>query len=196
VREIGSTEQDATVVSGHSIKFLHLAVATIVAVIAIAGVGLGLFHQTEEVGNKIGVLQKSIDDLKARVDRLNVVMSGTSSGTVALLREQTEVAQRLARIEAAVAQKSPPANAVLMLAPSETNAVRAYFKLTRKTSEPPRYRSGEKISGADLKPMPDDVTASIAPELKGTNFVIDQNGALVVTAGPENIVTLIVEPTP
>jgi hypothetical protein len=53
---------------------------------------------------------------------------------------------------------------------------------------------GDKVAAADLKPMAENVYAKIAPQLEGTNFLIDQNGALVVTASKDNLVVLIVEP--
>jgi hypothetical protein len=44
-----------------------------------------------------------------------------------------------------------------------------------------------------VKPVPENVYQAI-PRLKGTRFLIDQDGALVVTAGADNSVILIVNP--
>jgi hypothetical protein len=42
--------------------------------------------------------------------------------------------------------------------------------------------------------VPADVTDRIAPGLKGANYLIDRNGALVLTTGPNNRVVLVVGP--
>jgi hypothetical protein len=53
---------------------------------------------------------------------------------------------------------------------------------------------GDKIPAAGLKPMPDILADKLVPQFKGTHYLIDQNGALVVTAGADNTVVIIVEP--
>jgi hypothetical protein len=172
----------------------QLVVATVLIIVVVAGGGLALFDKLTVLDRNASAMHRRLDDLRARIDRMNVVIDGTSSGTVALLREQTGIEEKLARIDSAVAQKTLKATSEISLTPNGTTALRAFFKLTRKVGEA-RFKLGDKVSDANLKPVPDNATATIAPELKGSNFVIDQNGALVITAGPENIVVLVVEPT-
>jgi hypothetical protein len=179
---------------GGHIKLLQVGVgACLIVIIAIAGVGLALYRELGVVDRKVSALQRSIEDAKARIDRMNVVSGGALSGAVGILKEQALIEQSLARIESVVLPKSP--NPIIALTPNETAGIRAFFRLTRKTSEPPRFKLGDKIPSADVKAMPDIVYEKIAPQFKETNFLIDQNGALVVTASAENLVVYIVEPT-
>jgi hypothetical protein len=117
-------------------------------------------------------------------------MGGTTSGVVALLNEQGRTGQTLARIDPTLSPKSPP----VTLTPGETEGFRAIFKLVRKTGTPQRFKPDDRVPAVALKPTPDVVTEKLAPELKGTNILIDQNGALVIAAGADNSVMLIVEP--
>lgn len=174
------------------INLLPLGVgACLIVVTAAAGSGFALYQEIKVVNNKVSALQTSTEDVKARVDRMNVVVGGALSGIVGLLKEQALIEQTLARIESAALAP----NSIIALTASEMAGIRAFFKLTKKTDEPPRFRVGDKIPTADLNPVPAIVYEKIAPRFQGTNFLIDQNGALVVTAGADNLVVLIVEPT-
>ena len=188
-REISFVGQGIKKALGGQIKIQQLGVgaclgACLIVIIAVAGGGFALYHAIGVVDRKVSALQRSIEDAKARIDRMNVVSGGTLSGAVGLLREQALIEQTLARIESTVSPKSPTSpNPIVTLTPTEMAGIRAVFKLTRKTNVQPRFKLGDKIPAADLKPMPEIVYEKIGPQLKGTNFLIDQNGALVVTAG-------------
>lgn len=179
---------------GDQIKLLQLGIAAcLIAIVAVAAGGFALYREIGAVDRKVRALQTSMVDVKAHLDRMDVAIGGTLSGAVGLLQEQARTGQTLARIESAVSPASP--HPLITLTPSETAGVRAYFRLTRKTNEAPRFKLGDKAPTADLKPMPENVSAKIAPQLKETNFLIDQNGALVVTTGKDNLIVLIVGPT-
>jgi hypothetical protein len=173
-------------------KLLQLAVgAGLIIIIVVGGFAL---YRIAAVDRKTDALQTSMNDVQARLERLNTLIGGTSTGVVGLLRAQAQNEKALARIEAAAAAKSQgAAKAPMTLPASEAAALRAYFKLAPK-AEPPRFKLGDKVPAADLKPIPEPVAGTIAPSLKGTSFAIDQNGALVVTSGADKVVVLVLAP--
>jgi hypothetical protein len=178
---------------GDQIKLLQWGVgACLVAIIAVAVGGIAMDRAIGAVDRKARALQTSMNVTKAHLDRMDVEIGGTLTGAVGLLKEQARTGQTLARIESAVSPASP--NPIIALTPVQMAGVRSYFKLTRKSNAPPRFKLGDKVAPADLKPMPEDVYGKTAPQLKGTNFLLDQNGALVDIMGKENLVVLIVGP--
>jgi hypothetical protein len=192
VRKVNSGLQGSKGALGDQIKLLQLGVgACLIAIVTVAAGGFALYRYFGTVDRKVSALQRSMQDVKAHLDRMDLTIGGTLSGSVGLLKEQAKIGQTLGRIESAVSPKSP--NPIMTLTPSETAGLRAFFKLT-KTNQPPRFKLQDKVPAADLKPMPENVYEKIAPRLKGTSFLIDQNGALVVTTGADNLVLLIVEP--
>ena len=178
---------------GKQIKLLQWGVgACLIAIIVVAASGIVLYRQIGAIDTKARALQTSMDGAKAHLNRMDVAIGGTLTGAVGLLKEQARTGQTLARIESAVSPAAP--NPVISLTPIQMAGIRSFFNLTRKANVPPRFKLGDKIAAADLKPMPQDIYEKTAPQLKGTNFLIDQSGALVVTAGKDNSVVLIVEP--
>lgn len=179
-------------VIGRRVTWLLLGVGALVVILA-AG-GLALYQQTGALDGKVRALQASINDVKARIERTNVVTGGTATGMVGLLREQEKTGATLARIEAAAAPKPPaPPAPVAVLTPDHLAGLRSHFSLA-PASEPARYRLGDKVPAEVLKPLPAEVADQIAPQLKGAQYLIDRNGALVVTSGAENVVVLVVAP--
>jgi hypothetical protein len=163
----------------------------VVVVIAVVGGGYALYHQMTLLDRRVASLQRS---MQAGIDRVSTLTSGNSTGIVALLKEHGSVDQKLTRIESTVAPKASTApSPIASLSPTETAGLRALFSLVRHADASPRFKLGDKIPATDLKPVPENVYQAI-PRLQGTNFLIDQNGALVVTAGADNSVILIVEP--
>ena len=174
-----------------------------VVIIAMAAGGFALYHQIGAVDNKMSSVQtsladlrRSVEDLKARNDRTNVVIGGTATAVTGVLREQARIGELLARIESSAAKNTAPSQpSPFALNPSQMTAIREAFNLMRKNGEQPTFHLGDKVPAADLKPMPDELLQkAAAPQLKGTKFLIDKNGALVVTASADNLVVLIVEP--
>ncbi|MEJ2378776.1 MAG: hypothetical protein P8Y71_26470 [Pseudolabrys sp.] len=128
---------------------------------------------------------------------------GRATGIVTLSRAQGATEKSLARTESTTGAKAAapqtsapqaakaaaPAKPYLALSASETAALRTFFKLAAQ------YKMGDAVPAAQAKAMPDNVTAKIAAQLKGTRYAIDKNGALVVTASADNSVVLIVPPS-
>jgi hypothetical protein len=111
--------------------------------------------------------------------------------------EQTlaRVEQTLARIEKAASERppaAPPAPAIVLTA-DDLAVLRTFFKLAA-AGEPAQYKVGDRVPADAVKPVPAEVTDRIASGLKGTNYLIDKNGALVVTTGADNVVVLVVAP--
>jgi hypothetical protein len=178
------------------VKLLQLAVVVcLIIIVAVAASGFVLYHQAGIADQKVSALQRSAADLRERIERVTVLVGGTTTGVVRLLQEQGHTREALARIDAILAPRSSVSpNPIVQLKPDEMDGLRVYFKLTRKAGEATRFKLGDKIPALALKPTPDIVFERLAPQLKGTRFLIDQNGALVVAAGDDNAVVLIVEP--
>jgi hypothetical protein len=178
------------------LRLLQLAVAACIAIIvAVVVGGFFLFHQLGVTDRKVGALQRATADLKERIERATVLVGGTTTGVVKLLQEQARTGKSLARIDSTLSPKpaAAPGTAIALTA-SEVDGLRVYFKLTRKAGEAAKFKMGDKIPAAGLKPMPDILADKLVPQFKGTHYLIDQNGALVVTAGADNTVVIIVEP--
>jgi hypothetical protein len=111
-----------------------------------------------------------------------------------LLQEQSRTGETLARIEeAALAKAPPPPPAVIVLTPDDLAGLRTHFSLTA-AGEPAQYKPGDTVPADAVKPLPAEVAEGIVPQLKGMNYLIDRNGALVVTDGTDNRVVLVVAP--
>jgi hypothetical protein len=178
------------------LRLLQLAVAACIAIIvAVVVGGFFLFHQLGVTDRKVGALQRATADLKERIERATVLVGGTTTGVVKLLQEQARTGKSLARIDSTLSPKpvAAPGTAIALTA-SEVDGLRVYFKLARKAGEAAKFKMGDKIPAAGLKPMPDILADKLVPQFKGTHYLIDQNGALVVTAGADNTVVIIVEP--
>jgi len=122
---------------GDQIKLLQLGIAAcLIAIVVVAAGGFALYREIGAADRKVRALQTSMVDVKAHLDRMDIKIGGTLSGAVGLLKEQGRTAQSLARIEAAVAPKPP--NPAIVLTPSETAGVRAYFKLLSSRARPTR----------------------------------------------------------
>ena len=193
-RDVSPAVQGENEALGSRIRSLLLGVTALIILVIAAG-GYALYHRIGVLDGRLRTLQASMDDLKARAERVNVLVGGATTGIVALLREPAKVEQTLARIEKAASSK-PPAPApgpVVVLTPDDLAGLRSHFGLTAAGAAP-QYKVGDKVPADALKSMPADVVEKIAPQLKGANYLIDQNGALVVTTGTDNVVVLIVAP--
>ncbi len=192
-RETSRAAQDRTDAAGSRIASLVLG-ASAILIILVAGIGYALHQQARVLDGKVRAVQASINDLKARTDRANVVIGGATSGIVGLLQEQSKTGETLTRIEEAALAKAPPTSpAVIVLTPDDLAGLRSHFSLT-PAGEPAQYKAGDTVPADDLKPLPAEVAGGIVPQLKGMNYLIDRNGALVVTAGEDNRVVLVVAP--
>lgn len=149
-----------------------------------AAVGSALYISFVAVQGQIETLQTNI---KASVD------------------EQTSVAERLeeiaksqVRIEAAVARLEAAAQPAAQFEPrpklsaSDLELLRSFFRLTRTEGVLPKFKLGDLVSSTELKAMPEFVVEKVSAALKGTRFLFDRNGSLVITAGPNNEVVAIV----
>lgn len=180
--------------SGSQTRSLLLSIAAFLTVI-IAGGGLALYQRIGTLDSQVRAVQASIKDLKARTDRAKVMIWGASSGIVGLLRVQSKTGEALACIETAATPRTPPPppGPVIVLTPETIAGLRTHFSLT-PASEPARFRLGDTVPADALKPLPAEVAVTVAPQLNGMNYLIDRDGALVVTAGADHVVVLIVEP--
>lgn len=175
-------------------RLLQLLVGICVALlVAVAAGGYILYHEIAALDRKVSLVQRST---QAGIERVTTLTSGNATGIVTLLKAHGGIEQQLARIEAAAGAKqpAPAATPITDLTPTETAGLRTLFNLARNANASPRYKVGDKIAAAEVKPLPDNVIQAY-PRLKSMNFLIDQNGALVITAGADNTIVLIVEPS-
>jgi len=139
----------------------------------------------------LGTLQQKFEmlerDVKGSVNRV-----ATLAGNIdEILESQRLTAAAIARLEAARVphtQLEPRPN----LPEADLDLLRIFFKLTKTAGLSPRFKLGDQVSSSELKAMPEFVAAKISPELRGTRFLFDRNGSLVITAGPNNEVIVIV----
>jgi hypothetical protein len=175
----------------HSNLLQVLVGLCIAIVLAVVAGGYALFHEIGQLDRRLSTVQRST---QAGIERVSALSAGNSTGIVALLKAHGGLEQQLARIESAGAAKGDTAasGSTSTLTAEETTVLRTLFSLVRNANASSRYKVGDKIPADQLKPVPDNVVQAI-PRLKGTNFLIDQNGALVVTSGADNSVVLIVD---
>lgn len=197
-REVSPAAQGNSDAAGRQIKSLVLGAAAVIIVMLAVG-GFALYRHAGVIDGKLRALQASMNDLKARVERGNVVGGGAATGIVSLLNEQAKTEKTLARIETAATAKPPPpplppppAPAIVLTA-DDLAVLRTFFKLAA-AGEPAQYNVGDRVPADAVKPVPAEVTGRIAPGLEGANYLIDKNGALVVTTGADNVVVLVVAP--
>ncbi len=184
-------------------------------ILILAAASVGLYYEIGVLDKKVSTLQRSLNEAQADLGRVKTVLGGSTTGIVALLRAQAATETSLARIEAVATKASaakaaasqmpapqaaapkagPPDDVRFAVNASETAALRSYFKLTPKVGAPAQYKMGDTAPAAAVKSIPADAAAKIAPQLQGTNYLIDKNGALVVTAGADNAVVLIIAPS-
>jgi hypothetical protein len=173
-------------------NYLQLIIGAGTAIaVALVAVGYILYHEITVLDRKVSALQRTT---QAGINRVSTLASGNTTGIVALLRAQGNLDEHITRIESTFAPKPPgPQDPIANLTPTETASLRALFDLARSINASPQFKVGDKVPAAELKPVPANVYRTI-PRLKGTSFLIDRNGSLVVTAGPDNAVVLIVRP--
>ncbi len=152
--------------------------------LASAAAGYALNHKFSALERKIERLEK---DAVASVDRLN---------EIAAKQEQVLDSQR--RIERAIARLEPSASPTLHSEPRpaltepDIELLRSFFRLSKTAGVRARFKLGDQAPAAELKAMPDFVADKISAQLRGTRFLLDRNGSLVITSGPDNEVVLIV----
>jgi hypothetical protein len=139
----------------------------------------------------LGALQQKFEmlerDVKGSVNRV-----ATLTGNIEqILESQRLTAAAITRLEAARVvntQLEPRPD----LPEADLELLRIFFKLTRTVGVSPKFKLGDQVSSSELKVMPEFVAAKISPELRGTRFLFDRNGSLIITAGPNNEVIVIV----
>jgi len=197
-REVGIRLGSLNTLFADQIWWLKWALGGAFAVIiAIAGGGFTIYHEIAGVDAKVSsldakfaALDTSLKAAVARVDSLN-------SSMAALPAVQNKLEQVASRIEAASVPSRLSAatgGALIGLTADQYNGLRSIFNLKRESFKPTRYALGESVPADLLKDIPDIVFLKVAPSLKGAKFMIDPDGALIITAGRENRVALIVEP--
>lgn len=186
------TDQEARSAASSQIRLLLLACVAIIVVLAAAAIAL--YQKIDALERRVSRMQASVADLNARIERTSVVAGGTATGIVGLLREQEKTGAALARIEAAATAKPPaPEPSIVVLTADHLTGLRSQFNLTAAPGSA-QYRLGDQVPADSLKPLPAEVVDRTAPQLKGARYLIDRNGALVVAAGADNRVVLVVAP--
>ena len=153
----------------------------IVVLIAIAGASFALYHvayqENGKVDSKVSDLQSSLKEVGERLNRMDTSIR--------------RMEQALALIEVKISSALTPSP--ISLEPEEISTLRYFFKLTRRAA-PPKFKLEDKVPDDELRPVPGIIVEKLVPKLKGTKYLVDQNGSLVVTAGADNTTVLIVEP--
>ena len=147
--------------------------------------GYALYYALGTFQQKFELLER---DVKGSVNRVDSLAGNIEE----ILESQRRTALAIARLEA-TRQLSPPQRETRPnLAEAELDLLRIFFKLTRTAGVSPKFKLGDHVSSSELKAMPEFVAAKISTELRGTRFLFDRNGSLVITAGPNNEVIVIV----
>ena len=151
---------------------------------AAATSGYALYHALGTLQQKFELLER---DVKGSVNRVRTLAGNIEE----ILESQRRTALAVARLEAA-RQPNPQLEARPNLPEADLELLRIFFKLTRTAGVPPKFKLGDQVSSSELKAMPEFVAAKISTELRGTRFLFDRNGSLVITSGPNNEVIMIV----
>ena len=106
--------------------------------------------------------------------------------------DNAHLAEAMAEAPANAAPPIPQFESRPNLSASDLELLRSFFKLTRTADVTPKFKLGDEVPSSELKAMPEFVAEKISPELRGTRFLFDRNGSLVITAGPNNEVVVIV----
>ena len=141
-------------------------------------------HVLATLQQKFEMLER---DVKGSVNR-GAIMAGNIEQ---ILESQRLTAVAIAKLEAARVPNTQLEPRPI-LAEADLELLRIFFKLTRTAGVSPRFKVGDQITSSELKAMPEFVAAKISPELRGTRFLFDRDGSLVITAGPNNEVIVIV----
>ena len=174
----------------------YMVGAGLTILVAIAGAGtatsIAIYREIGSLDTKVSTFQES---MKGVIERINAMNS--SFGQQA--QSQQRMAQTLERIENKISQ-TPPRDPVVSQPPppitltsDETVTLRSFFSIAKKSDEPPKYKLGTQVPESDLKAMPTSAAEKVSQKLRGTKYLFDPNGSLVVT-GEGNYVVLIVAP--
>jgi hypothetical protein len=154
--------------------------------IATAVGGYTLYRALGTLEQKFEILER---DIKSSVNRV-----ATLDGKIEeILESQRLTVAAIARLEAA-RELNSQLEPRPVLVDADVELLRIFFKLTKTAGVASKFKLGDQVSSSDLKAMPEFVVAKISTELRGTRFLFDRNGSLVITAGPHNEVVLIVPP--
>ena len=152
---------------------------------------LGSLFAGYALHNRLAVLERKIDAVGQTTGGSIDDFLPLAAKLEQILESQRQLETAMARLEAAaksVPQLQPRPN----LSESDFDLLRSFFKLVRTPGVAPRFRLGDYVPGSELKGMPEFVAEKISAELRGTRFLFDRNGSLVITAGPNNEVIVIV----
>jgi hypothetical protein len=155
-----------------------------VCAVAFAAAGYALYHGFATLERKIETLE---NNAKGSVDRLAPLTANLEE----ILKSQRRIEAAVARLEAG-APAIPQFESRPNLSALDLELLRSFFKLTRTADVTPKFKLGDEVPSSELKAMPEFVAEKISPELRGTRFLFDRNGSLVITAGPNNEVVVIV----
>ena len=137
----------------------------------------GEIHSLEskviDAANRVAILNSKVDQILDSQRRLETALAAVQN-----------TRHPYSRLE-------PPPN----LSEADLELLRSFFKLPKlpkATAVPDQYKFGDYVRSPDLKAMPEFVAEKISAELRGTRFLFDRNERLVITAGPNNQVIVIV----
>jgi hypothetical protein len=158
-----------------------LAVLAVIGFLLAAAAGYAVYHRFAALERKIEAFERTskagLDDVAALTARLNDI-----------LESQRRIEAAIARPETTSTPLEPRPN----LSESDLELLRSFFRLTKRAGARPQFNLGDRVASDELKAMPEFVAANISAALRGTRFLFDVNGALVITAGPNNEVVAIV----
>jgi hypothetical protein len=140
---------------------------------------------------KLGAMEGEIDSLEIKVTDAANLVTVLNSKVDQILDSQRRLETALAAVQSTRQPNSklePPPN----LSEADLELLRSFFKLPKAIGVPDQYKFGDHVRSTDLKAMPEFVAEKISAELRGTRFLFDRNGRLVITAGPNNQVIVIV----
>jgi hypothetical protein len=138
--------------------------------------------------------------LQRRIETLETSVKASVDSRVPLAAKLDGIFESQRRIEAAIARleasgpSAPHSESRPNLSASDLELLRSFFRLTRTEGVLPNFKLGDLAAGTELRAMPEFVAEKISAALRGTRFLFDRNGSLVITAGPNNEVIAIVPP--
>ncbi len=140
-------------------------------------------------GVTIAALFLQIRDMKVEIARWEQNLSATKTRLDHVERIERERITKEARTVNAAPRRTP-----VTLSNDDTKAIRAFIKvLPSKPGSQQKIHVGEEVSDTSAVPMPDSLVNQI-PKLRGSRFIVDDNGAIILIGEGSNHADAIIEP--
>lgn len=169
------------------ISTLQKMIWGVITMMGTLGIGAaGIYIQIGDLKTDLAVLKTNVANVG---DRLTKIEGGNNE----IRTDQRQVLTTLGRIENRQ-QRDTGGGVVAGLYLTEIQAenIRRFLNTPARTDTRANFHVGLQLPDGVAKPLPDDLVAKIAPQLKGANYAIDSNNAIALTLPGTNVIFAII----